>query len=231
MRNAILRELMTEYEQLRAANTREELRRREEVSRRCPEIAVILEQRQQLIFQGVRNVLDGQGERGKPSAANGGAYGAPGAPVAGEWLPATYLDPVYRCVRCKDTGYVGETVRDMCDCMKSRYYARLYRQVGLSEKGAQSFETYNENLFSTDLLPNQRISQRECMALLRDICQEYADTYPIRPRGSAAYGAQRPGENLPDARHGQTPAGPGPQCADAQRLPLSGPGPQGILFP
>ena len=61
MRNAILRELMTEYEQLRAANTREELRRREEVSRRCPEIAAILEQRQQLIFQGVRNVLDGQG--------------------------------------------------------------------------------------------------------------------------------------------------------------------------
>ena len=61
MRNAILRELMTEYEQLRAANAREELRRREEVSRRCPEIAAILEQRQQLIFQGVRNVLDGQG--------------------------------------------------------------------------------------------------------------------------------------------------------------------------
>ena len=162
MRNAILRELMTEYEQLRAANAREELRRREEVSRRCPEIAAILEQRQQLIFQGVRNVLDGQG-----SAEN--------LPQQMEVLtarlehllqengyPATYLDPVYRCARCKDTGYVGETVRDMCDCMKSRYYARLYRQVGLSEKGAQSFETYNENLFSTDLLPNQRISQREC---------------------------------------------------------------------
>lgn len=181
MRNAILRELMTEYEQLRAANTREELRRREEVSRRCPEIAAILEQRQQLIFQGVRNVLDGQG-----SAEN--------LPQQMEVLtarlehllqengyPATYLDPVYRCARCKDTGYVGETVRDMCDCMKSRYYARLYRQVGLSEKGAQSFETYNENLFSTDLLPNQRISQRECMALLRDICQEYADAYPHSP--------------------------------------------------
>ena len=129
MRNAILRELMTEYEQLRAANTREELRRREEVSRRCPEIAAILEQRQQLIFQGVRNVLDGQG-----SAEN--------LPQQMEVLtarlehllqengyPATYLDPVYRCARCKDTGYVGETVRDMCDCMKSRYYARwAYRK-------------------------------------------------------------------------------------------------------
>ena len=54
---------------------------------------------------------------------------------------------------------------------------------------------------------------------------------PFAHAGPAAYGAQRPGENLPDARHGQTPAGPGPQCADAQRLPLSGPGPQGILFP
>lgn len=195
MRNAILRELMTEYEQLRAANAREELRRREEVSPPVPGDCRHSGAASTADFPGGAQRAGWSGERGKPPAANGGAYGAPGAPVAGEWLPATYLDPVYRCARCKDTGYVGETVRDMCDCMKSRYYARLYRQVGLSEKGAQSFETYNENLFSTDLLPNQRISQRECMALLRDICQEYAGIpIPIRPRrtcclrGPAAWG-------------------------------------------
>ena len=43
MRNAILRELMTEYEQLRAADAMEEERRRREVSAACPEIAALLE--------------------------------------------------------------------------------------------------------------------------------------------------------------------------------------------
>ena len=35
MRNAILRELMTEYEQLRAADAMEEERRRREVAAKC----------------------------------------------------------------------------------------------------------------------------------------------------------------------------------------------------
>ena len=60
MRNAILRELMTEYEQLRAADAMEEERRRREVAAKCPEIAALLEERQQLIFRGVRSVLAGQ---------------------------------------------------------------------------------------------------------------------------------------------------------------------------
>ena len=41
MRNAILRELMTEYEQLRAADAMEEERRRREVAAKCPEIAAL----------------------------------------------------------------------------------------------------------------------------------------------------------------------------------------------
>ena len=181
MRNAILRELLTEYEQLRAANAREEERRREEVSRRCPEIAAVLGQRQQLIYQGVRNVLAGQGSAENLPQQMEVLNGRVQRLLQEQGYPADYLEPVYRCARCKDTGYVGDTVRDMCECMRSRYYARLYRQVGLSEKGAQSFETYDERLFSTDLLPNQRISPRECMGMLRDICREYADTYPQAP--------------------------------------------------
>ena len=181
MRNAILRELMTEYEQLRAANAREELRRREEVSRRCPEIAALLEQRQQLIYQGVRSVLAGQGSADNLPQQMGVLTERIQRLLQEHGYPETYLDPVYRCPQCKDTGYVGETVRDMCECMRGRFYARLYRQVGLSERGAQSFETYDEKMFSDQPLPNQRISQRECMAMLRDICREYADTYPNAP--------------------------------------------------
>lgn len=178
MRNAILRELMTEYEQLRAANAQEEARRQREVAARSPELAALLEDRQQLIFQGMRNVLAGQSAAEDLPQRMEVLTGRITRMLTELGYPADYLDPVYRCRRCRDTGYVGETVRDMCDCMKSRYYARLYRRVGLSEKGEQSFENYDETLFSAEPLPNQPISQRECMAMLRDICRAYADAYP-----------------------------------------------------
>ena len=29
-----------------------------------------------------------------------------------------YLQPVYRCPLCKDTGYVGEPVHEQCVCLK-----------------------------------------------------------------------------------------------------------------
>lgn len=178
MRNAILRELMTEYEQLRAANAQEEARRQREVAARSPELAALLEDRQQLIFQGMRNVLAGQSAAEDLPQRMEVLTGRITRMLTGLGYSADYLDPVYRCRRCRDTGYVGETVRDMCDCMKSRYYARLYRRVGLSEKGEQSFENYDETLFSAEPLPHQPISQRECMGMLRDICRAYADTYP-----------------------------------------------------
>lgn len=178
MRNAILRELMTEYEQLRAADAMEEERRRREVAAKCPEIAALLEERQQLIFRGVRSVLAGQSTADNLPQQMEVLSGQISRLLKQNGYAADYLDPVYRCARCKDTGYVGDTVREMCDCMKSRYYARLYRRVGLSEKGEQSFENYNEQLFSDAPLPHQPISQRQCMGMLRDICEEYADTYP-----------------------------------------------------
>ena len=175
MRNAILRELMTEYEQLRAADAMEEERRRREVAAKCPEIAALLEERQQLIFRGVRSVLAGQSTADNLPQQMEVLSGQIGRLLKQNGYAADYLDPVYRCTQCKDTGYVGDTVREMCDCMKSRYYARLYRRVGLSEKGEQSFENYSEQLFSDALLPHQPISQRQCMGMLRDICEEYAE--------------------------------------------------------
>ena len=34
--------------------------------------------------------------------------------------PEDYLQPIYRCPICRDTGYVGEPVHELCACMKQR---------------------------------------------------------------------------------------------------------------
>ena len=57
MRKEIMQALQQEYEQQRLKNSQEELRRRQEVITRCPEIGQYLAERQNLIFGGVRGIL------------------------------------------------------------------------------------------------------------------------------------------------------------------------------
>ena len=62
-------------------------------------------------------------------------------------LSADYLQPVYRCPLCKDTGYVGEPVHEQCVCLKRAVLNRLYDNDGLQGLKTQNFETFDENIF------------------------------------------------------------------------------------
>ena len=59
MRNEILRQLQSEYEQRRMANMAEETRRRAEAVARCPELATWLEERENMLIRSLRGILDG----------------------------------------------------------------------------------------------------------------------------------------------------------------------------
>lgn len=178
MRSEILRTLQEEYEQQRMANAREEARRLQEALRRCPGLQALLDERQQMIYQGVRGILGGTSQaEGLPSRmALMNRQIARLLTEAG--LPEDWLEPVYRCKRCKDTGYVGEPVREMCDCLRSAFHQRLYQQVGLSDDGAQSFERFDLSIFPDRPLENAPCTQRENMQVIRAMCQDYADRYP-----------------------------------------------------
>lgn len=178
MRNAILRQLQTEYEELRARNAQEEDRRRSEVFAACPEVAALMEERENMIFSGVRSILSGSGSTGDMTARMAVINGRITALLGQHGFAEDYLDPVYRCRKCRDTGYCGEPVKDMCDCLRGAFYARLYRQVGLNERGEQSFETFDPTVFSDKLIEGQPVSQRQLMSIYRDECQAWADNYP-----------------------------------------------------
>ena len=59
MRNEILRQLQSEYEQQRMNNLQEETRRREQAERLCPELGALMDERQALIYRGLRGILGG----------------------------------------------------------------------------------------------------------------------------------------------------------------------------
>lgn len=181
MRKVIMQELLAEYEAQRRRNQAQEQEHRERAVAACPEIGQLLDARQDMIFSGLRGILAGQGAAEDLPARMEVLNRRLASLLKQHGFPETYLDPIYRCPRCEDTGYVGEPVREQCECLRTAFYTRLYRQVGLGENAEQSFERFDLSLFSPEKLPGKSYSQRDVMQLFRQKCSDWAEQYPAVP--------------------------------------------------
>ena len=178
MRNAILRELQAEYDRQQMRNDQENQRRLAEITGKCPEIAQLLDERQNMIFAGLRSILDGRVQGSDLPQRMDVMNTRIGQLLKQNGYADNYLDPVYRCPKCKDTGYVGEPVKEMCECLRGAFYSRLYQQVGLGEKARQTFESFDLNVFPDKKVEGQPFTQRQLMAIIREQCQTWAENYP-----------------------------------------------------
>jgi len=181
MRNTILQELHAEYEQRQQANQREEAFRRMQAEAACPEIGQVLDARQNLIFGTLRGILDGKASAEDIPAKMDVLNKRLTSLLKQHGFAENYLDPVCQCPVCGDTGYVGEVVREHCECFNQAFYARMYQRMGLSESTAQSFEAFDLNVFSSEKLPGKTYSQRDLMNVIRKTCEQYAENYPSVP--------------------------------------------------
>ena len=178
MRNTILQELHAEYEQRQQQNQREEARRRMQAEAACPEIGQVMDARQNLIFGTLRGILEGKASAEDIPVKMDVLNRRLGSLLRQHGFAEDFLDPVCQCHVCGDTGYVGEIVRENCECFNQAFYARMYQRMGLSESTQQSFEAFDQNVFSAEKLPGKTYSQRELMTVIRRTCEQYADTYP-----------------------------------------------------
>ena len=178
MRNEILRELQAEYEQQRMRDEQENQRRRDQAVAACPEIGQLMEERQQMIFSGLRGILDGNAQPEDLPRRMEVMNRRIASLLAQNGFAQDYLEPVYRCKKCRDTGYVGEPVRDMCDCLRTAFYARLYQRVGLGEKAEQTFERFDLSVFPDKPVEGKPFTQRQEMDMICRQCREWADRYP-----------------------------------------------------
>lgn len=62
-------------------------------------------------------------------------------------FPANYLEPVYRCPDCRDTGYIGN---EKCHCFRQAIIDLLYMQSNLRE----TLKSENFSAFSLDYYPD-----------------------------------------------------------------------------
>ena len=123
------------------------------VASACPEIGNMIEARQNLIFSSILGILDGKTAAEdipqKMDVLNRGIASL----LRQHGFAEDYLDPVCQCKICQDTGFVGELVRERCECFNQEFYRRLYQAMGLPESTTQSFEGFNPELFSAEKFP------------------------------------------------------------------------------
>ena len=104
-------------------------------------------QRQELVFGTLRNILKKPADAGDLAARMEKLSAEIRLKLEEKGFPADYLTPVYRCPVCRDTGWVGEPVKEPCACLKKAYQQKLREKIGLGSQQKESFETFNLDVF------------------------------------------------------------------------------------
>ena len=178
MREDLLNELKTEYEEQRARNEREETERREKIRREFPMIEKKVEERENLVFDTIRQILDGNAKaealKEKMIQLNHDIAQI----LIENNFPEDYLEPVYRCSKCKDTGYTGELNQKPCECLIKAYQEKVREMIGLGKNKDETFETYDELLIPDEIAGESGVTQRQLSGFARRECEKWADKYP-----------------------------------------------------
>ena len=180
MREDLREQVEREFAERRARNEEMERSRREEIRIRYPDLFTLTKKREELIFGSLRGILNGQPAAEDLPARMERVSQQIRKTLLEHGYPENYLAPVRTCAVCGDTGYVGEPVRRMCECMKKAYQNRLREAIGLPADSMETFENYQEARFSDQPLPNRTYSQRQLNAVIRNACEKWADTWPAQ---------------------------------------------------
>lgn len=178
MREDLLNEVESELAMLRARNEREELRRRQQIEAEQPEIFALIQERNDLIFGTLRNIPQRPADVEELPGKMGKLSAMISAKLEEKGFPADYLAPVYRCPICKDSGKIGDLIKEPCACLKKAYQEKLREKIGLGSERQETFESFNPLVFSDEKEPGQAFSQRDLMTVFRDDCKAWADSYP-----------------------------------------------------
>ena len=181
MREDLLKELESEYDQIRSANEQEEALRRNRIREQEPEIEQLVREREELVFGTLRNILKGSAGTGDLTERMEKLLADIRAKLKEKGYPEDYLAPVYRCPVCRDTGKTGELIKEPCECLKKAYQRKLREKIGLSGEKRETFETFDLNVFPEEKIPGQEFTQRGIMRLYRATCEKWASEYPDSP--------------------------------------------------
>ena len=178
MASELNRALDAEYARRREQDRAEELRRQREAAARCPEIPALLQERQGLITAGIQGMLSGSGAMVQIPERMAGLNARLAELLEKNGFAPDYLEPVWVCPLCRDTGYVGEPIREECGCRTALRNRLRARAMELTANG-QTFEHFDPSVYPDDEpIPGRGWTQRQLMTMVREQLERWSDQCP-----------------------------------------------------
>jgi len=175
MDHRVMNKVLASLSAVRESNAREEDRRRLEALTRCPEIGHIMDERRNAVMKSVLSAFTAPADpdlAAKVESWNGRIR----ALLRENGFDENWLDPIFTCPDCEDSGYTGSGKKTLCKCALARY-ARLMEKEGASAQ-EESFEAFDLTVFPDENLPGSDISQRQYMQVIRNKCLEFSSALP-----------------------------------------------------
>ncbi len=164
-------DVLADYDRIRVQNSIEEKRRLEQVYKKAPAIKEIHEKIKSLQKQRIRRALsDDKAISLNITMLRNNIKDL----LVLEGFDPGYLDPIYTCPVCRDTGIKNNSTR--CDCFKKKLLDDKLREVSLRDDNI-SFENFDLNVFSEKPVENGK-SQKDQMHYYKGIFESYANDVP-----------------------------------------------------
>ena len=177
LKNSQYYAIMREYEQRQLKNHDIQTARYEEVYRKLPEfksldesISILSVQYGKKLLNGDSHALDSLKEELEI------LRGSKKDLLVSAGFPEDYLEPVYDCPDCRDTGYIGS---QKCHCFKKAVIQLLYEQSNIREFPTEaSFDNFSLDFYSSTHY--DKTTGRSARAMMQDtlkICRRFIDTF------------------------------------------------------
>ena len=90
-------------------------------------------------------------------------------------FPGDYLDPVFSCPDCQDTGYIN---REKCHCFRQAEISLLYEQSGIQDMLKQNnFELLSYEYYSGEALALFQNAVKTCQSFIKNFNSDYHNLF------------------------------------------------------
>lgn len=173
--------IMRRYEQTRDANRRLLEERRKSVFQRIPEYRQLEDSVGSVSLEKARCLLDGDdtalsalhdfvseiSEQKKALLKSAG-------------YPEDYLEPIYTCADCRDTGYLdtGDYRKEKCHCLRQQELSVLYTQSNIQDMiSRENFSTLSYDYYQGEDLDRFQGAVKICKEFIQNFEQSYHNLF------------------------------------------------------
>ena len=166
---------MRELEEIRNENRKILEYRKKETAALCPEIPEIDGELMKAGTALLRTVLEKTENFSAVKERIQGLQARKAALLAKNGFPEDYLEDIFNCRECKDTGFAGG---HRCACLKSLIAKHIGANANLSEyMQNQTFENFDFSLFEDVEKNGKVIPVEKIMRKAVEICMDFADNF------------------------------------------------------